>query len=176
MKLQNVFVCGLGLLLLYACRLSSQDVPERLRTGYQPLDERLSQMVTADSVSLSPREAADLTGAVFLDARESAEYAISHLPDARFLGYKDPDYSVVADLNPETPLVVYCTIGYRSERMAEELKSRGFHRVYNLYGSIYAWLLAGQPVVDQAGQTDRVHTYNRKWGTYLPDSVFTKVY
>ncbi|WP_116109331.1 rhodanese-like domain-containing protein [Lewinella sp. IMCC34191] len=176
MKLQNVFLCGLGLVLLYACRLSGQEVPERLQTGFQPLDERLSSMVTADSLSISAEEAADLPNAVFLDAREPAEYEVSHLPGALSLGYKDPDYSVLDNLDPDRPLVVYCTIGYRSERMAEELKSRGFQQVYNLYGSIYAWLISGHDVVDASGPTERVHTYNRKWGGYLPDSVFTKVY
>ncbi|PPK87182.1 rhodanese-related sulfurtransferase [Neolewinella xylanilytica] len=176
MRLAIALIGGISLLLLYACRLSGQQVPERLRTGYPPLDERLSTMVTADSASLSPAEAKELSGAIFLDAREPEEYALSHLPGARSLGYKDPTYSVLDGADPGTPLVVYCTIGYRSERMVEELKSRGFRHVYNLYGSVYAWLLAGNPVVNESGETDRVHTYNRKWGTYLPDSIVTKVY
>ena len=176
MKTTTVIGAALALLLLYACRMSAQDVPQELRTGYGPLDERLARMVTADSLSISPARARTLPGAVYLDAREPEEYAVSHLPQALSLGYDDPDYSLLDDIAPETPLVVYCTVGYRSERMAEELKSRGFTRVYNLYGSIYAWILAGNPVFDENGVTDNLHTYNRKWGTFFPDSIAHKVY
>lgn len=176
MKFWNIMGVSLGLLLLYACRLSGQEVPERLRTGYTPLDERLSRMVTVDSNSISPREARALHDPVYLDAREPAEYAVSHLPDALPLGYKNPDYGQLAGISRDTPLVVYCTVGYRSERMTEELKRRGFNRVYNLYGSIYAWVLAGNPLFDENGISHNLHTYNRKWGTYFPDSIAHKVY
>lgn len=166
-----------GIIVLLGCQGRAQQVPDRLRTSYPPLNDRLSRMVTADSTVVSPAEARSLEGAVYLDAREEAEYAVSHLPDARHLGYDDPRYDMVEDLDADTPLVVYCTIGYRSERAAEELRSRGFKEVYNLYGSIYAWRLAGLPIVDGRGQpTDRIHTYNKKWGGYLPDSAAVKVY
>ena len=176
MKFFQLLLCAFGLFVLYTCRLAGQDVPQRLRTGFEPLDERLSSMVTADSASISPAEAEQLQNAIYLDAREPEEYAVSHLPAARSLGYKHPDYSVLDGIDPATPLVVYCTIGYRSERMAEELKSRGFDHVYNLYGSIYAWILSGKPIVDQSGETRQIHTYNRKWGIFLPDTAATKVY
>lgn len=176
MKMITLVGCGLGIVLLYACTMSAQSVPERLLTGYEPLDERLSRMVTADSTSLSPAEVMKLENPVYLDARNQEEYVVSHLPQARYLGYDTPEYGQLAALAKDTPLVVYCTIGYRSERMVEELKSRGFTQVYNLYGSIYAWILAGQPIVDADGPVQRVHTYNKKWGSYLPDSIVTKVY
>ncbi len=176
MRIFNFTCCALVLFLVYACRLSGQEVPERLRTGYPPLDERLSRMVTADSLSLSPEEVKQLDHPLLLDAREPEEYAVSHLPGARNLGYNDANYAELEGVDHDRPVVVYCTIGYRSERMAEELRSRGFSKVYNLYGSIYAWALAGHPVVNAEGPTDRIHTYNRKWGTYFPDSLLTKVY
>ena len=171
-----LFGGGFGLLLLYACTMSAQSVPDRLLTGYEPLDNRLSHMVTADSVSLSPQEVLNLQNPVYLDARELEEYQVSHLPGALHLGYDHPDYLQLNKLPKNTPIVVYCTIGYRSERMAEELKSRGFSQVFNLYGSIYAWILDGNPIVNNRGPVQRVHTYNEKWGSFLPDSVVTKVY
>ena len=176
MRTTTCIAAALALLLLYACRLSAQEVPEELRTGYGPLDERLARMVTVDSLSLSPAQAREMRNAVYLDAREPEEYAVSHLPQALSLGYDRPDYSILDDMDRNTPLVVYCTVGYRSERMVKELKSRGFSQVYNLYGSIYAWILAGNPVYDENGVTDNLHTYNRKWGTYFPDNRVHKVY
>jgi rhodanese-related sulfurtransferase len=111
-----------------------------------------------------------------VDTREAEEYAVSHLPGAVHLGYSDPDFSVLEGVDAARPLVLYCTVGYRSERMASELRQRGFSRVYNLYGSLYAWKLAGLPLRDGNGFTERMHTYNRKWGTYIPDSLGTKVH
>ena len=161
--------------LLVACG-RAQDVPDRLLTGHAELDQKLARMVTADSLALSAREAAALEGAAFLDARELEEYGVSHLPGAIPLGYDDPDFDLLNGMDLDRPLVVYCTVGYRSERMAEKLREAGFRRVYNLYGSIYAWKLAGLPVEDARGATDRIHTYNRKWGGYAPDSIGVKVW
>lgn len=147
-----------------------QPVPERLKTSYAPLNEKLAGMILADEHAISPMEARSLDNPVFLDARETEEYAISHLPGARRIGYDDPNFSILDEVDRSRPLVVYCTVGYRSERMANKLRDRGFSRVYNLYGSIYAWSLAGFPLEDKQGQpTEVVHTYNRKWGSYFPD-------
>ncbi len=172
----KLFLCALGLLLFHACRLSSQDVPERLKTNYGPLDDELSTLVTVDSLAISPQEAQQLSNAVFLDARESDEYAVSHLPGAIRIGYDDPDYAALVSIDKGASLVVYCTVGFRSERIAKNLRDRGFREVHNLYGSIYAWKLAGLPLVDASGPTNRLHTYNKKWGSYFPDSLATKVY
>ncbi len=176
MRYLNLTLCALSLLLFHGCRLSSQDVPERLKTNYAPLDEELATLVTADSLAISAREAEQLKNAVFLDARGKEEYAVSHLPDAIRIGYDDPDYAALAGIDRSVPLVVYCTVGYRSEKIANALRKRGFSDVRNLYGSIYAWKLAGYPIVDAAGPTERLHTYNKKWGSYFPDSLATKVY
>ncbi|MBC6995681.1 rhodanese-like domain-containing protein [Neolewinella lacunae] len=163
-------------LLLASC-VRAQEVPPRLATGYGPLDDKLSRLVSADANALSAREARSLKNAVFLDAREANEYAVSHLPGARHLGFDAPDYSVLEGLDKNRPLVVYCTVGYRSERAAELLRKRGFTQVHNLYGSLYAWKLAGLPLEDAQGKaTNKLHTYNKKWGSFVPDSIGEKVY
>lgn len=148
----------------------AQPPPERLATSYPPLNEKLSKMVTPDTLAISPTEAQRLNDPIYLDAREVEEYEVSHLPDAIRLGYDAPDYKLVDDLDKSRPVVVYCTIGYRSEKMAAKLRKRGFTRVYNLYGSIYAWSLDGFPLEDSEGNsTEMIHTYNEKWGKYFPD-------
>ena len=63
----------------------------------------------------------------------------------------------------DSPVVVHCTIGYRSGVYAEELRSRGIEAL-NLKGSILAWAHAGGGVVDPSGgETRRVHVYGEKW-------------
>ena len=105
---------------------------------------------------------------VVLDTRPEAEYVVSHLPDARRAGYEDFDEATVAGIPRDQPVVVYCTVGYRSERIGERLLALGFTQVFNLYGGIFAWKNQGYPVVDAQGQpTERVHTYNQDWSQWL---------
>ena len=174
MRLFTYTLLALGALCVYGCR-ASYTVPDRLKTNYAPLDKKLAGLVNPDSLAISAREAAALPDALYLDAREVDEYLTSHLPGAVFLGFNRPDYDLLASTERDRPLVVYCTVGYRSERIAGQLRRRGFVNVYNLYGSLYAWKLAGFPLVNAQGATENLHTYNRKWGTYIPDSLGTKI-
>ena len=164
------------LILLLASSCRSQTLPEHLRTTYEPLNEKLASMVTIDEYSIPPAEVQNLNNPILLDARELEEYEVSHIPDAQHIGYRNPNFDLLDNLAKDRPVVVYCTIGYRSERMAQELRELGFTEVYNLYGSIYAWLLAGMDLQTPGGErTQSVHAYNRRWSSYLPDS-FDKVY
>jgi rhodanese-related sulfurtransferase len=105
---------------------------------------------------------------VILDTREPEEYAVSHLEGARPVGYESFDEAVVRDIPKDKPVLVYCSVGYRSERIGEKLQEMGFKEVYNLYGGIFDWKNTGNPVVDESGKpTDTVHTYNRRWSQWL---------
>lgn len=110
----------------------------------------------------------ELNSVVLLDTRAKKEYDVSHLPDARWVGYDDFDLKSVENLPKNTPIVVYCTVGVRSERVGEKLKAAGFQNVRNLYGSIFEWVNQGNPVVDNQGRpTQKVHAYSRAWGIWL---------
>lgn len=104
---------------------------------------------------------------IFLDAREPREYAVSHLRHAVFVGYDHFDANLVQHLDKTQPIVVYCSVGYRSERIAERLRAQGFSQVSNLYGGIFEWVNAGFPVWNANGPTEDVHAYNRTWGVWL---------
>ena len=168
LKLRLLSISVLALLLsVQSC--NSQVVPDHLLTSYEPLNDRLASLVPIESYTIGPAEVQNLDNPIFLDAREEEEYAVSHLPGALLLGYDSPNYGVLDAIAKDRPLVVYCTVGYRSDKMVSQLQDRGFTQVYNLYGSLYAWSLFGLPLVDPAGEvTDRVHTYNRKWSRYYP--------
>lgn len=113
-------------------------------------------------------ELKQLPAAVRLDAREKKEYSVSHLPNARWVGYDDFDLSRVADLPKSTPIVLYCSVGYRSEKVGEKLQAAGYTNVRNLYGSLFEWVNQGNPVVDSNGKlTKRVHAYSRAWSIWL---------
>ena len=105
---------------------------------------------------------------VLLDTRAKREYEVSHLPKARWVGYDEFDLKNIENLPKDTPIVVYCTVGVRSERIGEKLKAAGYRNVRNLYGSIFEWVNQDNPVVDNQGKpTQKVHAYSRTWGVWL---------
>jgi len=112
---------------------------------------------------------------VLLDTRSSKEYQVSHLPQAQLIDYDSFDVEQLSGLSKEDTVVVYCSVGYRSERVGEAMKQAGFQHVYNLYGGIFQWKNDGNTVVNPQSQpTDSVHTYNRNWSKWLKNGV--KVY
>ncbi len=129
----------------------------------------LLQAILRHSVpEMSVQEAAQhVKGYLFLDARERREYDVSHIAGARWVGYETFQVDKVGDIDKKTPIVVYCSVGYRSEKIAEQLLSVGFERVWNLYGGIFEWVNQGFPVYDALGPTENVHAYDRKWGVWL---------
>lgn len=105
---------------------------------------------------------------VLLDAREKEEFDISRITGARYIGYKKPDFAAVSDVDKDAPVLIYCSIGYRSEKIGKKLKKQGFTNVYNLYGSIFEWVNQGKSIVDSDGvKTKSIHTYNKKWSKWM---------
>ena len=111
--------------------------------------------------------ARDSTGLVFLDAREPREFEVSHIAGAIPIGYDHFEISQLPNLDKERPVVVYCSVGYRSEKIAEKLQAAGFKNVSNLYGGIFEWVNQGHTVVNETGPTEEVHAYSRSWGVWL---------
>jgi rhodanese-related sulfurtransferase len=105
---------------------------------------------------------------IFLDAREPREYAVSHISGAIPVGYDHFSLeNMPVGIAPNQPIVVYCSIGYRSEKVTEKLQKAGFKNVYNLYGGIFEWVNQDLPVVNQSGLTHDVHAYDHTWGIWL---------
>ncbi|WP_236974500.1 rhodanese-like domain-containing protein [Membranihabitans maritimus] len=112
---------------------------------------------------------------ILLDTREREEFEVSHIQNAIFVGFNRPDYSMLKDIDKDHPVVTYCSVGYRSEKIGNDLKAMGFTNVFNLYGSIFEWVNNGYPVVGLSGQeTDTVHTFNKRWSKWLTNSNYTK--
>jgi rhodanese-related sulfurtransferase len=107
------------------------------------------------------------THPVLLDTRSEKEYGVSRLAGARFVDYETFDPGQLAHIPKTTPIVVYCSVGYRSERVGEKLKAVGYTEVYNLYGGLFEWVNQGKPVYNSRGKTEKVHAYSRAWGVWL---------
>jgi DMSO/TMAO reductase YedYZ molybdopterin-dependent catalytic subunit/glyoxylase-like metal-dependent hydrolase (beta-lactamase superfamily II) len=79
-----------------------------------------------------------------IDVRSPGETATGTIPGAReipFAGITDS----LASLDPDTPIVVYCASGYRSQIAASVLQAAGFADVSDLLGGYSAWAGAGLP-------------------------------
>lgn len=128
----------------------------------------LSSLLSHSVPEISVPAAKDETGCTWLDTRAMDEFRVSHIPGARHVGDEDFDPAAVDDIDRGACVILYCSIGYRSEKVAERMRSRGFLNVHNLYGGIFEWLNSGQPVVAPDGTaTDRIHAYSRTWGIWL---------
>ncbi|AWV97738.1 rhodanese-like domain-containing protein [Arcticibacterium luteifluviistationis] len=137
------------------------------------LKTMLHETVPTISVSDLSKKKAD--NIVFLDAREKGEYNVSHLKNAKWIGFEDFDLARVNGIDKNAEVVIYCSIGVRSEKVGEKLMAAGYTNVKNLYGSIFEWVNQGHSVYDLAGKpTPKVHAYNKKWGVWLNEGE--KVY
>jgi rhodanese-related sulfurtransferase len=78
--------------------------------------------------------------AVLLDVREEAEYITGHAADAVLLPVDELTDETALDVIPslETPVLVYCRSGYRSNVAAHRLEEYGYERIYDL-GSLIGW-------------------------------------
>ena len=127
--------------------------------------------VSADSLS----QLAAGNSVVILDTRSKEEFEVSHLPKAKWVDYDTFDSSIVSGIAKDAVIVVYCSVGYRSEKIGEKLKQLGFSSVQNLYGGIFQWKNEGKVVVNMRNQpTDSVHAYSKLWSIWLKDGI--KVY
>ena len=114
---------------------------------------------------------------ILLDSREEKEFKTSHLQDAICVGY---DSFNLASIKPKLPnkdskIVVYCSLGIRSEDIAEKLKKAGYTNVFNLYGGIFEWKNNDLEVLNsQEKATDSIHTFSKAWSKWLKKGI--KVY
>ena len=103
-----------------------------------------------------------------LDIRELKEYNVSHIKNAISISFNDFNIKMIKHkIDKNTPIVVYCSIGYRSEKVGEKLLNEGF-TVYNLYGGIFNWKNSNNPVVNNNEiATQKVHCFNQEWSKWL---------
>lgn len=114
---------------------------------------------------------------LILDSREASEYNVSHIESAKLVGFnkfsKKNFDAQVSDKN--TPIVVYCSVGIRSDRISKKLQKMGYTNVKNLYGGIFEWKNKGFPILDSTNiETENIHVYSKIWSKWSLKGV--KVY
>ncbi len=145
--------------------------------GQKKLERTLKQLNTESVPYVYVNELNTTSEAIILDTRKQEEYNVSHLKDAIWVGYKafNEDTVITKVTDKNTPVIVYCSIGVRSEDIGEKLQKLGYTNVKNLYGGIFEWKNQGNSVYNNNTiETDSVHTFNKQWGKLLNQGV--KVY
>ena len=114
---------------------------------------------------------------ILLDSREHKEFIVSHLQNAINVGYDKFDSKKISSLlkDKNELIVVYCSIGIRSETIGEKLIKLGYKNVLNLYGGIFEWKNSDCKTVNSKNiETDSIHTFDKEWSHYLKKGI--KIY
>lgn len=127
----------------------------------------LKTLLSHSVEEISVDEAAKAKDAVFIDSREQQEYKVSHIKDAVWVGYEDFDIKRMNGVPKDKKVIVYCSVGKRSEDITERLQEAGYKDIANMYGGIFEWANSGKPLYNKQGKTDTVHAYSKTWGIWL---------
>ena len=148
-------------LLTYSIALSQATIAD------EKFNKELKGLLSHSVKEVIPQDVVNNKDVLFLDSRELEEFETSHIKNAIFIGYDKFDMNRLNAINKDKKIVVYCSVGYRSEKIAEKLEKAGFKDVSNLYGGIFEWVNNEEPVYDKNGETEKVHTYNKQWSKWL---------
>jgi len=153
------------LLIFYSLFLMNQTKAQEVSsTPYRiMLNALLSHSVPEVSVS----DIASLEKITWLDARAKEEYEVSSIEGAIWVGYDDFSMDRVEGISKDVNIVVYCSIGYRSEKISEKLISAGYANVSNLFGGIFEWKNEGRKLYDPSRETNKIHGYSKVWSIWL---------
>lgn len=104
---------------------------------------------------------------VYLDARELNEYNVSHIKNAIWVGYNEFQKDSLTKVPKNSKIVVYCSVGYRSEKISERLIKMGYTDVSNLCGGLFEWSNQQYPLQCDTGATKAIHAYDKNWGQWV---------
>lgn len=152
----------------FALSLISFEVVAQKKVVSGSFNTLLKIMLKHDVKEMTVPQAEVKSNVLFIDAREKKEFDVSHIKNAVFVGYEDFNISRLGAVPKGNEIIVYCSIGKRSENITEKLMKAGYTNVSNLYGGIFEWVNQGNQVVDINNKnTDKVHAYGRLWGQWL---------
>lgn len=156
----------LGVTLSLLCSFSLFESEPR---SFDEMASRMSQKFSAPIIKTDQLKALLKKEKVFLlDARELVEFKVSHIKNSTYVGFEKFDIKKIKQNLPKGSLiVVYCSVGYRSGKVADEIIEAGY-KAYNLYGGLFGWSNSGNLVFDDNElATKKVHGFNQKWSKWI---------
>ena len=167
-KMSKKMIIVAILILVVSLFVTIKNVQAQAHVESKSFDLMLSTLLAHNVPEMGIADIPADSNLVYLDAREKAEYNVSHIKNAIWIGYDDFNISRLDSISRDAKVVVYCSVGYRSEKITEKLKTAGFKNAANLYGGIFEWVNQELPIYDSnANTTLKVHAYSPKWGIWL---------
>ncbi len=161
------------ILLLFLFGLVYFDVQAQSKVGSEAYNKMLTGLLEHNVPEVNVDEVEP--GVTYLDTRELHEYKISHIKGAIWVGYTTFKLSRIKEVSKNAKVVVYCSVGYRSEKITQRLIKKGYSDVGNLYGGLFEWVNQGKEVVNSSDETTlNIHAYDEEWGVWLRKGI--KVY
>lgn len=166
------------LIIIIAPLVSScqKQIPNRFEVFTSDFDRMVKKHLKFNVPTLTVDDIRPQHPYLLLDCRSSEEFTTSTIKGA----FNTPDLeSATEHLLPyskDTPIIVFCSIGYRSEKMTKALIQLGYKNANNLYGSIFEWANRDLPLHRKSQLTDTIHTYNRRWGKWVKNKQLTKIW
>ena len=109
---------------------------------------------------------------LFLDIREKEEFNVSHIQGATRMKPDGSTIPTMRGVQQDQMIIVYCSVGARSQTFGKMLKDKGYTNVVNIYGGFFYWANMNYPMVDIKGnKTERIHGYNEEWGKWVKNNV-----
>jgi sodium/bile acid cotransporter 7 len=141
---------------LAAASMSDAEKRQRIMEMYADYREHfagVAEIGAEEAIALLPDP-----DVVFVDVREPEEQAVSMIPGA----ITDKEFKTHLDQYRGKRLIAYCTISYRSGKLAARLARQGV-TVVNLEAGLLGWVHAGGPLVRGDSPVRQLHVYGRKW-------------
>lgn len=102
---------------------------------------------------VSPEEGASIIesqAAQLVDVRSKKEYDAGHIAGAINVPVDSDNLDeIIAGLNSEKPVMVYCNGGLQSAQCAKILEDKGFVKIFDLDGGLSKWTTSGRDIVLQ---------------------------
>ncbi len=112
--------------------------------------DQAQTVATQRSLDLPPvefRKAMGEAGVQLIDVRTPGEVAQGRIANSKNIDWMSPDHEFAFDeLDPNSPILLYCQAGGRSRQALEFLQGKGFKDVRHLDGGFGEWQSAGFPV------------------------------
>ncbi len=134
------------------------------------IPEVLKQFNNNSVAYITVNELKNKESVIILDAREESEFNVSHIKNAEFVGFDTFNSKKIKKKyhNFDATIVVYCSLGIRSEKIGAKLLKMGYKNVFNLYGGIFEWKNQNLPIFDSNNKvTENIHAFSKEWSQYL---------
>lgn len=138
------------------------------------LEDKIDSLYSYSVKLIYPEELNSLLDSevYILDSRTEKEYNVSHIKNATFVDFKTFSIDMLNGIPKDSKVIIYCTIGYRSEKIGEKLLEAGYINVLNLYGGLLNWVNLDYKVYNVNGVVKDIHTYSVRWGRYLKNEEY----